>query len=72
MTGVYGQENAMKLLRVAIENQRWDLAAHTIILATVSVLNNGNRPPTTKRILNNPSREAVGTKEVKKSGEKRE
>ena len=61
----------MKLLRVAIERHRWDLAAHTIILATVNVLSNGDRPPTTKKILNSPSRKADGTEGVKKSGGKR-
>ncbi len=33
----------MRLLRLAIENQRWDLAAHTIILATAKVLNDEPR-----------------------------
>ena len=31
----------MSLLRLAVKNQRWDLAAHTIVLATVRVLNKG-------------------------------
>ncbi len=34
----------MRLLRLAVENQRWDLAAHTIVLATAGVLNNGEKP----------------------------
>jgi len=34
----------MRLLRLAVENQRWDLAAHTIVLATATVLKNGERP----------------------------
>jgi hypothetical protein len=34
----------MKLLRFAVEQQRWDLAAHTIVLATVRVLNQGVKP----------------------------
>jgi len=34
----------MRLLRIAVEKQRWDLAAHTIILATARLLNNGDRP----------------------------
>ncbi len=34
----------MRLLRLAIENQRWDLAAHTIIWATAKVLNGGDKP----------------------------
>ena len=29
----------MSLLRFALKKQRWDLAAHTIVLATVRVLN---------------------------------
>ena len=34
----------MRLLRIAVENKRWDLAAHTIILAAVRVLNQGVKP----------------------------
>ena len=34
----------MRLLRLAVENQRWDLAAHTIILATARLLSDGERP----------------------------
>ncbi len=34
----------MRLLRLAIETQNWDLAAHTIVLATATVLKNGERP----------------------------
>jgi len=34
----------MKLLRLAIESQRWDLAAHTIVFATARLLNNGEKP----------------------------
>ena len=33
----------MRLLRLAVEKQRWDLAAHTIILATASVLRDGEK-----------------------------
>jgi len=29
----------MRLLRFAVKQQRWDLAAHTIVLAAVRVLN---------------------------------
>ena len=55
----------MRLLRVALENRRWDLAAHTIILATASVLKNGDKPYASKRASNSPSlrisgRSAVG------------
>jgi hypothetical protein len=34
----------MRLLRLAVKQQRWDLAAHTIVLATVRVLNQGDKP----------------------------
>jgi len=34
----------MRLLRLAVENQRWELAAHTIVLATAKILNDGDRP----------------------------
>jgi hypothetical protein len=32
------------LLRLAVEIQRWDLAAHTIVLASARVLKDGERP----------------------------
>ena len=38
------KREAMRLLRLAVENQRWDLAAHTIIFATATVLKNKERP----------------------------
>jgi len=38
----------MRLLRLAVERQRWDLAAHTIILATASVINKGDKPHANK------------------------
>ena len=34
----------MRLLKLAVEKQRWDLAAHTIVLATAKLLSNGDRP----------------------------
>jgi len=34
----------MRLLRLAVESQRWDLAAHTIVLATARILKNGEKP----------------------------
>jgi len=34
----------MRLLKLAVKNQRWDLAAHTIVLATVRILQEGDRP----------------------------
>ena len=38
----------MRLLRLAVEKQRWDLAAHTIVLATASVLEKGDKPHVSK------------------------
>ena len=38
----------MRLLRLAVEKQRWDLAAHTIVLATVRILNKGDRSHASK------------------------
>ncbi len=38
----------MRLLRLAVENRRWDLAAHTIVLATARRLNNGEKPHANK------------------------
>jgi hypothetical protein len=34
---------APKLLKVAIENQRWDLAAHVLVLAMVQTKVNGGQ-----------------------------
>ena len=39
----------MRLLKLAIRNQRWDLAAHTIVLATARQLNNGREPNAKER-----------------------
>ena len=33
----------MRLLRLAVEKQRWDLAAYTIVLATARILNKEGR-----------------------------
>lgn len=38
----------MRLLKLALKTQRWDLAAHTIILATARVLEKGEKPHVTK------------------------
>jgi hypothetical protein len=32
------------VLRMAVKKQRWDLAAHTIVLAAVTKLEKGERP----------------------------
>jgi hypothetical protein len=34
----------MRLLRLAVEKERWDLAAHAIVLATARTLEKGVRP----------------------------
>lgn len=34
----------MRLLKLAVKNQRWDLAAHTIVLATAKILQEGDKP----------------------------
>ncbi|MBA7683236.1 hypothetical protein ES703_91597 [subsurface metagenome] len=33
----------MRLLRLAVESQRWDLAAHTLVYATARALSNGDK-----------------------------
>ena len=39
----------MSLLKLAVEKERWDLAAHTIVLAAARALNNGERNAGKKR-----------------------
>ena len=39
----------MRLLRLAVENQRWDLAAHTIVFATARLLSNIAQGDSTRR-----------------------
>ena len=34
----------MRILKLAVRSQRWDLAAHTIVLATARQLKNGEKP----------------------------
>ena len=34
----------MRLLRLAVETERWNIAAHTIVLAAAKVLKDGDRP----------------------------
>jgi hypothetical protein len=34
----------MRILRLAVKSQRWDLAAHTIVLATARELDKGREP----------------------------
>ena len=40
----------MGLLRIALAKKRWDLAAHTIVLAAATVLKNGDKPPASKSV----------------------
>ncbi len=47
--GKHNQGEDMRLLKLAVEIQRWDLAAHTIILATARILSNGDRPHVSRR-----------------------
>ncbi len=42
------KEKDMRLLRLAVEKQRWDLAAHTIVLATARALRNGDKAHASK------------------------
>jgi len=56
----------MRLLQVAVENKRWDLAAHTIVLATASVLKNRDKPNASKRVLDNPRRRIARRSGVEK------
>jgi hypothetical protein len=35
----------MRLLKLAVESQRWDLVAHTIVFATASILRIGDIKP---------------------------
>ena len=44
----------MKILRIAVENRRWDLAAHTLILATASILKNGDKPQARNKVSAKP------------------
>jgi len=65
------REKTMRLLRVAVEKRRWDLAAHTIVLATVNVLRNGDKPPASKRVSNSSSSRTSGVKRVTETKGKR-
>ena len=56
----------MRLLRIAVEKRRWDLAAHTIVLATASVLKDGDKPYVGKRVSNNPSLRIAGRSGVER------
>ena len=39
----------MRLFRLAVEEQRWDLAAHTLVLAAARLLSGAGRPPRKQR-----------------------
>lgn len=50
----------MKLLKLAVEKQRWDLAAHTIVLAAARTLNKGDR---LHGIRNTPKNKRIKSKD---------
>ena len=60
----------MGLLRTALAKKRWDLAAHTIVLATASVLKDGEKPPARKSGRSRRINGSSATGRVKKSKEK--
>ena len=39
----------MRILKLAVKKQRWDLAAHTIVLATARQLESGREPNAKER-----------------------
>jgi hypothetical protein len=39
----------MKLLKLAVKKERWDLAAHTIVLTTARQLKKGGKPDAKER-----------------------
>lgn len=41
---VMARKKSIRLLKLAVESQRWDLAAHTIVLATARIINDGEKP----------------------------
>jgi len=47
--GIFAGGRKMRLLRLAVEKQRWDLAAHTIVLVAARLLNNEEKPHASKR-----------------------
>ena len=49
-----GSEN-MRLLRLAIETQKWDLAAHVLILGTIKARQKENGEPGSKDRKKRPS-----------------
>ncbi len=61
----------MRVLRVGVEKKRWDLVAHTIVLATASVLTNGDKPHIAKKVSGNSPPDLSSVKKVVKTGGKR-
>jgi len=45
----YEREVLMKLLKVAIENQRWDVAAHALVISMVKAKQNTTQTSNGKR-----------------------
>ena len=56
----------MKILRIAVDNRRWDLAAHTLVLATASILKNGDKPQASKKVSAKPSLRVSGQSDVQR------
>ena len=48
----------MKLLKLAVKNQRWDLVANTIVFATAKFLNEGGKPDAGKTRRSRKQKEA--------------
>jgi hypothetical protein len=40
----YKRGVTMRLLKLAVKNERWDLAAHIVVLAAARVVNEGVKP----------------------------
>ena len=51
-TEITARECCMRLLRLAIETQRWELAAHVLILGTIKARQKGNGKPKKKQPQN--------------------
>lgn len=61
----------MRVLRIAVEKKRWDLMAHIIVLASVSLLSNGDGPQAGNRVPAGSRPGNPGLKRLIKTGGKR-
>ncbi len=50
------KEEAMKLLKAAIENQRWDVAAHALVIGMVKAKRRENSNGKKRRSVSRPKR----------------